>query len=231
MRNFFLFGLALALVLFGVIVFGYVPRGLTTPGIVEVDGVRIESLELERASTDSNVVEVDGVRFETLVPQRVLTIPANKPGANTPVKLGLLITNQTQRPIRFTRYDSIFPMLLGSDGQALQLEGGRNWSSPPTVSDCPLLQPGESVTFFVDGKLFWQDDLLRLEWPDGFGGVWFYDNLKPGTYRIRVGYSVSTAFPGKLLVYDPEIQTFRPLTDLWRVPVATALVEIRLVQR
>ena len=226
MRNFFLFGLALALVLVGVIVFGYVPRGLTTPRYVEIGKVaNLTSFE----STDSNVVEVDGVRFETLVPERVLPIPANRPDAKTPVKLGLRITNQTQKPVRFTRYDTLFPELLGADGRALQLEGARNWSFPPTVSDCPLLQPGESATFFLDAKLFWQNNKLQLGGSDGFGGFWYFDDLKPGTYRIQIGYSISS-MPG-VSVYDPEIQTFRRLTDLWRVPVATPLVEIHLVQR
>lgn len=224
MRNLFLFGLAL--VIFGAMAQSHVPRGLTAPSDVAIE--RVANMTTGE-SFDSNSVEVDGIRFETLVPERVLPIPANRPDAKTPVKLGLRITNQTQKPTRFTRYDTLFPLLLGPNGQRLELQGARNWSFVPTVSDCPLLQPGESVTFFLDARLFWQDNMLRLEWADGFGGTWFFDDLKPGTYRIQIGYSISS-MPG-VSVYDPEIQTFRRLTDLWRVPVATSLVEIHLVQR
>ncbi|WP_083625002.1 hypothetical protein [Planktothrix serta] len=226
MRNFLIFCLALALVLVGQITHFLMPTELSA---TEDLGMKKFANLISVESTDSNAVEVDGIRFESLIPQRVLTIPPNRPDAQIPVQLGLRITNQSQKPVRFTRYDTLFPLLLEPNGQRLQLGGGRNWSASPGVSDCPLLQPQESVTFFLDARLFWQDNLLRLEWADGFGGIWFFDDLKPGTYRIALGYSNSST--PVLWAYDPEIKTFRKLTDLWRVPVATPLVEFRLVQR
>ncbi len=178
---------------------------------------------------DSNTVEVDGIQFEILIPNRVLTIPANKPNATTPVSLVLRITNNTQQAVRFTRFDTVIPQLFKSDGTELKRDGGRNWTSMPTVSDCPLLQPGETAIFGLDARLFWRNNKLQLEWFDGFGGTWFFDDIKPGTYQIGMGYTNWVS--EHIRMYDPEIKTLRPLTDLWKGAGLTPLVEIRLVQQ
>ncbi len=179
-------------------------------------------------STQSSGVEVDGIRFETLVPDREWLIPENQPGANTPVQLGLRITNNTQTAIRFTRFDTLVPELVKPDGQTLQRDGGRNWTSMPTISDCPLVQPRETVNFFLDAKLTWRNNKLQLGGSDGFGGIWFMDNLKPGMYQTRIWYSSWT--PGPMGMYEPKTQTLIPIENLWKGSAATPFVEVRLVQ-
>lgn len=52
-------------------------------------------------SINSNTVEVDGIHFQIFMPDRVLTIPSNKPYATTLVKLALQITNKTAASLRF----------------------------------------------------------------------------------------------------------------------------------
>lgn len=48
----------------------------------------------------------DGVIFEMLIPARAWPIPARPAGRN-PIKLGLKITNETDAPLRFSRFDTI----------------------------------------------------------------------------------------------------------------------------
>jgi RNA polymerase sigma factor (sigma-70 family) len=136
-----------------------------------------------------NAVEKDGVRFEPIIPQREWSIPENKPDARTTVKLALRITNLTNRPFRFTRFDSLFVDMVGPDGKHLQRSGGRRETLPVEGPDCPMVKPGESVTFDIDAHLFWRGGKLRFGGSDGFGGIWgFADELGPGPYQLRICY-------------------------------------------
>ena len=226
MRNFFLFGLAL--VTFGAMAQSHVPRGLTAPSDVAIESVaNITSGE----SFDSNAVEVDGIRFETLVSERVLTIPANQPGVETPVKLGIRITNNTPTPLRFNFFNALSPEIVAPHGQAVGRSHASDLLLEPKESDFPLVMPKQSVTFFQDAKLSWRKggnqltlDELALRVPDGIGGFWIFAALKPGTYQVRFRYE---SYRTTVVIPKPEI---RRLDGVWTGQVVTTFMEVSLVQ-
>src|SRR5262249_23306926 len=88
-----------------------------------------------------NVTEKDGVKCEILVPDRVWTIP-EQPAGRTEIRFGLRITNTTNKPIRFTRFDTLHPVAVGPDGKAMTRSGGRNETLPMKESDCPVVESG-----------------------------------------------------------------------------------------
>jgi RNA polymerase sigma factor (sigma-70 family) len=172
------------------------------------------------------VIEKDGVRFEVRVPERTWRIPEKKPGASSPVGLGLRITNKTEKPLRFTRYDTLTLGMVGPDGKVLDWLCTRTRSIPPTESDCPLLKPGESVTFAIDAALSWDGEQLQLSGPDGFGGrCGLSDGLHPGRYQLRIGY----------VNEQKELHVYRDtervaLQDAWTGAVKTPVVEASLTR-
>src|SRR5262249_3530547 len=131
----------------------------------------VASNELKIKVLEKDHVEKDGVRFEILAPDRVWPIPENKPEARNPVALGLRITNKTARPLRFCRYDNLFPEMTGPDGKALSIGYVRLRTPQKKEADCPLLKPGESVTFMLAGNLTWHEGKLRLG-GSRFGSQW-----------------------------------------------------------
>ncbi len=160
-----------------------------------------------------------------------MPIPENQPGANTSALLALRITNNTQTPLRFSGYDTPDAEIVGPNGKILELSAAINWTVPPTKVDFPLAQPGESVTFIRDAKLFWQNNQLRLGGSDGYGGVWDVKDLAPGSYQVRLRYvnSKATAY-----IYDRELRapkTGNPATleGIWTGAAITPFREIRLV--
>jgi len=133
--------------------------------------------------TDSNVVEVDGIRFETVMPERVLTIPENLSSSYTPVQFGIQVTNLSLFPYRFLFFH-LLPELIAASGQKIQRGYGRNATRYPKLSDFYWLQPGEHFTFFLNGKLCWYEAELTLSGRDKSGGIWTFHNLKPGKYKV-----------------------------------------------
>ncbi|WP_322656586.1 hypothetical protein [Dendronalium sp. ChiSLP03b] len=172
---------------------------------------------------EKTMVEQKGIFFETVASEHVLPIPENKPSSKTLVKLGVRISNNTQKSMRFCSYDTIFPNLIEQNGKHLQLEGGRNVSRLIRESDCPFVHPGESVTFFLDGTLAWKNNKLQLEGPDRFGGLWRFEDLKPGIYGFRFTYHSSQE---TVQISYPEQKI---LTDIWTGQVETPITEISLV--
>jgi uncharacterized protein (TIGR03067 family) len=176
---------------------------------------RLESNEATFEVVDNapgkNAVEKDGLRFEILIPDREWQIPEN--GARTAVKLALRITNQTNQPVRFTRFDTLFPQMIGADGKAPQGRRGRRETRPLKESDTPLVKPGHSATFDIDASLFWQGGKLRLGGSDGFGGIWWFEDLKPGRYQVRIWH----------------VNQATVLKDIWTGDIKTPFVEVSLV--
>jgi RNA polymerase sigma factor (sigma-70 family) len=162
------------------------------------------------------MIEKDGLRFEILVPNRVWEIPENRPRAHTPVALSLQITNTTKKPLRFSRFGTLFPEMTGPDGKALHLSLLPGAETPPREeADCPLVQPGNSVTFPITAFVYWQDSKLLLQGGMRFSSDWqFTDALKPGKYTVRIRYhnkeaEFATSTPGMVLrgVWTGEVVT------------------------
>ena len=92
-------------------------------------------------------------------------------------------------------------------GKFLPYRGGRDGvfitpKTHPAQIHCSLLAPGQSLTFFLDAKLYWYDDKLILGGSDGLGGVWYFEDIKPGSYKVSFSYgnqrSVGVCFePGR----------------------------------
>lgn len=144
---------------------------------------------VEKRSPAQSKVTSGGAEFEMLLPDRAWVIPEKKPGAKTVLKLELRIKNISDKPLRFSRFDTTYPQLAEGGGKLLRSSGGRDVTLPAKESDFPLVEPGETTTFAIDAQLFWQDDKLRLGGSDGFGGIWgFSDGLAAGAYQFRIHY-------------------------------------------
>jgi RNA polymerase sigma factor (sigma-70 family) len=182
--------------------------------------VPVEPPDARRPAT----AEKDGIVFELVLPDRAWTVPEDKPGNKSPVTFGLRVTNKTEKPLRFSTFDTRFPEMTGPDGKALHLEWERRRSRAPTEADCPLIGPGKSVTLPIDAALSWQSGAIRFGGGDGFGGWWHFDGLRPGRYRLRVAYrnkDASVRLPGK-----EEL-----LEGIWTGEVATPFADVSLRER
>lgn len=189
-----------------------------------IDSVELRIVEPEEI--DSNTLEIDGVRFEMLMSDRTFKIPENKTGASTKVEVGIRITNQTQTSLRFTSFDSLALSILKANGQPLERSKFLYWRLPPKETEAPIIQPGESTTFFLDAKLFWKYNQLRLGNSDGLDLRWYFNSLEADTYLFSMVYSR----PKQLLVYDEQTQKAKFVTYLWKGSGFTPFVEVRLVK-
>jgi hypothetical protein len=213
----------------GVIALGHVPRLLA--GAVDAEQGRateLASFESTHSNIDSNAVERNGIRWEILVPDRVWRIP-EKQDATTPVRIGFQMTNNTPHP-RFPPLDTllVFPLeIVDADGNLLRGSGGRGMLLQSPQLPCPLVQPRESLTFFLKAELFWQNNQLLFGGNDGLGGGWSFDNLKPGNYQIRLRYINSRAF---LVCYDPDRDDENLTRGIWTGQIVTPFVKFRVLQ-
>jgi len=225
MRNFWV--LSLTGLIFVMMILSHVPDGLT-----EFKDKEIGSLAYMKSGklNHSNAVEVDGMQFETAIPERVWHIPENKPGATTPVRLGITVTNNRSTPLYFSFYSDMLPDLVVSGGQSLLAGGGFEGISYPIESDFLLAMPGKHVTYLREAKLFWNDNQLL------FGshnsrvnlrlGTWVYQDIKPGLYYVRFKYRNREP---QATYYKPETNQYIRLEGIWTGQVTTPFVEILLV--
>jgi RNA polymerase sigma factor (sigma-70 family) len=181
------------------------------------------TFEFDATENKERTVEKDGVRFELLIPDTAWPVPENKPGGQSPVALGLRITNTTAKPFRFSAYDTLFPEVTGPDGKLLE-PGVRLRTALRREADCPLVDPGESVTFPFGASLAWMPDgHLRLRGNRPCNGWVFVDPVKPGQYKVRVRYR------------NVE-ETFKPdgdspvLKGVWTGEVTTPVVDVTVTK-
>lgn len=175
--------------------------------------------------TEPNITEVDGILFETIIPEKIITIPKQERGAETLVKLGMSITNNTQTPFRFDLFATLIPQIVGADGLALQKGYSTTFLQVPRECDFPSAIPGESVTLFPDAKLMWlKRGRLALKITAGDGGYWHFCNLEPGVYRVRFIYSKRNEWAPK----DRKSIGIKALEWIDKNTVPTPFVEICL---
>jgi hypothetical protein len=170
---------------------------LTSFGLVHAAWTDEHSLPIVElvANHEDLAVTKDGLAFEIVLPERVWSIPENKPGFSSSVKLGLKITNNSDKSFRFNGYDTLLVDILTPDGkEAHQWEGqlGTDRHRLPDVPDVPLVMPGESVTFSIRADLFWpmleNRTLTFRSWHASGSPARHYDNLKPGPYKVCIVY-------------------------------------------
>lgn len=224
MKHFSLF--LLVLIISGLVALSHVPREVMAIEEVESErGYNLTSVE----ATNKNAVERNGIRLEILVPDRVWRIPENQPNATTPVRIGFQLTNNTPYPIRFPPLDPllIFPLeIVDADGNLLRRSGGRGMLRKSPQLACPLVQPGESLTFFLKAELFWQSNQLLFGGNDGLGGGWTFD-IRPGNYQLRLRYVNSRPV---LFCDEPQIYEYKLTRGIWTGQIVTPFVKFRVVQ-
>jgi hypothetical protein len=108
----------------------------------------------------SDPIDLDGVVFETVVADREWVIPPNESGMYTPVKFGIRVTNNTQEPIRIALVDSLSPWLFRLNGTGHSYGQGSLPYQEVREFDYPRLVPGEVASFFLEGRLSWNDGQL-----------------------------------------------------------------------
>lgn len=224
LKYFFL--LLLALLLSGAIALSNIPEGASAIGNLLIDS-NPDLISFE--SSDSNAVETNGIRLEILAPDRVWRIPENQPNATTPVRIGFQMTNNTPDPIRFPPLDPLFIFsleIVDADGNLLRRSGGRGMLRKSPQLACPLVQPRESLTFFLKAELFWQNNQLLFGGNDGLGGGWTFD-IGPGNYQIRLTY---VNFRPVLFCDEPQIYEHKLTQGIWTGQIVTPFVKFRVVQ-
>ena len=183
------------------------------------------------AETESpGAIERDQVKFEILDPDREWPIPENRPGNSSTVPLGLRITNESDKPLRFSGFGTLSLELQDPDGkEAVRWKGPYRTfrSRPAKASDFPLILPGKSVTFSIQGGLFWptlDDRTLFFRWWHASGSPGhFYEKLKPGHYMLRIVYeNLKSSFH----VEDPTPEDFKD--HVWMGRIETPFVEVVL---
>lgn len=143
---------------------------------------------VQPVETERNILELDNILFESIIPEKYLTIPRGRQ-AETSVKIGFRITNNTQNPIRFDLFATLIPEIVRSDGKILQKNYSTIRLGAPRESDFPLVLPGKSVTMFPSAKfqVINGDLKLKIDAGDG-GGYWYIHSLLPGVYKLRFIY-------------------------------------------
>jgi RNA polymerase sigma factor (sigma-70 family) len=185
------------------------PDGHGVPGFWSFDGLKAGKYRLVVEYTNRNarqgdvdlwvgtaataeakfelVARVKQVDFQATAEAKCLT-PA--PGGQEPLDLSLRLTNRSDRPLLFNLSDTLWPVLRSADGTSFKRDGGRWGTSPaPPV----LVGPGKGAMVVGRAHLEWLPDgkSLRLVYPDGSGGGWYFDGLVPGKYLLSFAYENS----------------------------------------
>jgi hypothetical protein len=151
-------------------------------------------------SNDTQFVEVNGIRFEILLPQSVVVSP--KKGEEITIQLGVRITNLTTNTYCFD-LPWFLPDLLHPCGKLFFMDGGRNVTKRVKDTDIPLLEPNESLEFWLSCTLGWlqqKPDAMYLSWEAIYGGLWHFRQIQPLTYQIRLTYENLLPEKKKLLL-------------------------------
>jgi len=209
-------------------------------------------------SNDSNAFEFDSIRMEIWQPNLiVLPIPENRFTANTFVQIGVYITNNARTSFRFNPAKTLIPELMTSEGQLLQRFLVTNEFTAAVQTNTPqspglgfkltrllskltslfdksdrwLVQARSTVAIGIYTRLFWQNNLLRLEFHTNdyrffsSSRYWFFDALQPGKYQLQFIYSRS--YGNRT---DSSSREVRTTQEMESEQLATFFVNFYLVQ-
>jgi len=140
-------------------------------------------------TTTPKITAVDRLEFNTILKETSWIIPPDDGESILRLGIGIQITNTTADPVQLTKFDSLYVNLADEAGNVYQRQGGRDRTLGRKLSDFPILEPGQSFELFVDAILSWYEGDLRLGGNDGFGGIWFFTDLNPGRYCLKVTYN------------------------------------------
>jgi len=168
----------------------------------------------EEAGRETRAITRNGALFE-IVTDRVWKIPALENEAGNVVDLALRVTNKTRAPLRFNRFDTFRLALSAPGGKALPFLGGRNAVRFGEGVSPPLL-PGQALVISRQARLIrLKDGGLRLIGPEESGGIWYFDGLGPGRYKIQ-------------FIYGNRSSRIGSLDEFWVGEVTTPAVEVEL---
>jgi hypothetical protein len=183
-------------------------------------------------------IGINNILFETILPQQSIVIPPYESGLTTSIRLGLRVTNNANIPYRFETYRNFFVRISTLQGQPLipfysrplseLLFGEASGSFPIPSEQVSLLLPGESLTFFRDVHLVWNNQALRLAIQDDFTlglDPVYFENLEEGCYEVLTWY-----IPSSSVVINEEIQKLTVFRDLWQHEVVVPPVQVCFVE-
>ena len=147
---------------------------------------RAINIKSQNSEFHNRNVVVKGIKFETLIPIPVVALPNH--GEETPIQVGVRITNHTSKPYRF-HLQYFLPEVLNPSRKPLEIDFGRNVTSEAQDSDIPLIFPGKSVSYLINARLGRNSEkCTALSGNAIYGGVWTFQCLIPGNYEVRFGY-------------------------------------------
>ena len=215
-------------VVLGVLAMGSIP-GERTPTSRLISGSIANRALAESMESESSTEATNDIQVELIVPP-VLVIPENNSSSRTPVKLMLKITNNLQVPIRFPMFDPLVMLFLkmrDTTGTYLRSGAFRGMLLNSERYDCPVAMPDQTVTFAIDSELFWRDNKLVLESQDRLGGVWYFEDVRPGTYQMQAKYTGrrTTAFCDNPGENEPRLTE-----GIWTGKATSPFVEFQVVE-
>lgn len=107
----------------------------------------------QKQASATNYIEIDNVRFETWMPKREITIPLIK--QQTPLELGIRITNNTPNNFYFCFFSSLSPKLIAPNGQVLQLGACTDGIRFADKYDFMQVMRWQAVTFCFESGFSW----------------------------------------------------------------------------
>jgi hypothetical protein len=168
----------------------------------------------EKVGQETAGVTSGGVLFEVIT-DRVWKIPPIEDREGTLVNLALRITNRTKTPLRFNKFDTVRLALFTPAGESLPFSGGRNAVRGGEGVSPPVL-PGQNLAISRQARLVWlKNGTLRLIGSEEIGGIWYFDGLGPGKYKVQ-------------FIYENLKAEIGDLDAFWTGRVSTPLLEVKL---
>lgn len=131
-------------------------------------------------------VSAGGMEFSVQVAREWEAPP---PGGSSAVDLHFRWTNQATRSTHFRIIDTMTVSLQGLDGRERTVSRGRD-ATNRAARFSPAIPPGQSYSLDLAAKLEARDGgTFRLSCPDGVGGLWWIDEVKPGSITLRITYA------------------------------------------
>jgi hypothetical protein len=188
-------------------------------------------------SFDSNAVEAHRVGMEILVPELVaIAIPEKQPGAYTPVKLDIVISNNTLTYVPIGIIGTLIPKLIESNGEEVQWREPRERQFRKNNSACLFIKPGERIAFSLEARMSWENSVLQLQiadspeynWqaPLSSDNYWFSAALNSGIYQLQFIYDS----PTEPICLDSKTGQHSRVEAIGTQHLATHLLNLSLVQ-
>lgn len=169
---------------------------------------------IDKAGQETAGVTSNGVLFE-IVTDRVWKIPSIEDKEGTLINLVLRITNRTDAPLGFNRFDTVRLALFTPAGESLPFLGGRNAVRRSEGVPPPVL-PGQDLAISRQARLVWlKNGTLRLIGSEETGGIWYFDGLGPGKYKVH-------------FIYENLKADIGDLDAFWAGEVSTPAAEVEL---